>query len=445
MENLNVAVLGLGVTGLATVNYLLRSGYQVTVFDTREVPPGEDKLVPGVTLIKGALCGEALVHYPLIISSPGIALATPALQFAIAAGCQVIGDIELFAQKLKTAAYQHAKCVTITGSNGKSTVTSLLGEMAKEAGIKVAVGGNIGIPALDLLSPEVELYILELSSFQLETTTSLDADIATILNVSEDHLDRYESYQHYIDAKQTIYPQAKIALFNQADALTFSKDEHQHKRSFGFTNSDYQIVVNNEHVSFLAKGEEPLLAVNKLKLSGKHNWLNALAALALGEAVGLDIAPMLNTLTRYTGLEHRCEFVAECDGVRWINDSKATNIGATQAALQGLSETINGDVHLILGGEGKGADFNELVPFLTDVKGQICCFGADGSAIQAVATGSHLVSDLSAAVQHIAGFVKAGDLVMLSPACASLDMYPNFMARGDHFKTLVKRLISSAL
>ena len=449
MKSLDVAVLGLGITGLATVNYLLKSGYQVTVFDTREMPPGENKLATEVTLIKGALCGDALSAFPLIISSPGIAIATPALQSAIAAGCKVVGDIELFAQKLQTSAYQQAKCVTITGSNGKSTVTTLLGEMAKEAGVKVAVGGNIGIPALDLLSPDIELYILELSSFQLETTTSLNADITTILNISEDHLDRYNSYQHYIDTKQTIYQQAKLALFNSEDTLTFSRDKEQPKISFGFTNSDYQIVVSNtvenNNESYLAKGEQPLLAVTELKLSGKHNWLNALAAIALGEAVGLQMQTMLSTLTKYTGLEHRCEFVAQSKGVRWINDSKATNIGATQAALQGLSDTISGDVHLILGGEGKGADFNDLVPFLADVHGQVCCFGADAERIDAIVPNSHLVTDLSAAINHIAAHVGPGDLVILSPACASLDMYPNFMARGDHFKALVNTLIASGV
>ncbi|MCP4324635.1 MAG: UDP-N-acetylmuramoyl-L-alanine--D-glutamate ligase, partial [Alteromonadales bacterium] len=220
MTQKKVAVLGLGITGLATVNYLVTEGYSVTVFDTRDNPPSEDKLTADVILFKGKLCGETLSLFPLIISSPGIALATPALQFAINAGSEVIGDIELFARKLKTSAYQHAKCVTITGSNGKSTVTDLLGEVAVESGCKVAVGGNIGIPALELLSPEVELYILELSSFQLETTRSLNADIATILNVSEDHLDRYNSYQHYTETKHLIYQQAKVALYNSEDSLT---------------------------------------------------------------------------------------------------------------------------------------------------------------------------------------------------------------------------------
>jgi len=439
----HVAVLGLGITGLATVNYLLRAGYKVTVFDTRKQPPGEDKLTAGVTLIKGDLRGERLIDYPLIISSPGIALATPALQTAIKAGCSVIGDIELFAQKLKTSPYQHAKCVTITGSNGKSTVTSLLGEMAKKARVRVAVGGNIGVPALDLLSPDIDLYILELSSFQLETTQSLNADIATILNVSEDHLDRYESYQHYIDTKQSIYSQAKIALFNKQDKLTFSTNQLQQTKSFGFSDADYQVICDNYDQNYLAKGTQTLLNVKQLKLSGKHNWLNALAAIALGEAVGLEMDAMLATLSYYTGLEHRCEFVAQVAGVRWINDSKATNIGATQAALKGLSETISGDVHLILGGQGKGADFNELSPALSDVKGEICCFGADALKIQKALPCANLVSDLSAAIKHIANHACSGDLVILSPACASLDMYPNFMARGDHFKALVKTLTPS--
>ncbi|WP_413702050.1 UDP-N-acetylmuramoyl-L-alanine--D-glutamate ligase [Psychromonas sp. KJ10-10] len=432
-----VAVLGLGITGLATVNFLLAEGYQVTVFDTRDTPPGENKLKPQVTLIKGALCGKSLSAFPLIISSPGIALATPAIQEAIENSCEVIGDIELFARTLKTAPYQHAKCVTITGSNGKSTVTSLLGEMAKADGVNVAVGGNIGIPALDLLSPTVSLYILELSSFQLETTNSLNADIATILNLSEDHLDRYDSYQHYIDTKHRIYQQAKMALFNSDDVHTFPRNKSLISKSFGFEEADYYIQKGDNQVNFLAKDQQTLLDVKQLKLSGKHNWLNAIATLALGDAVGISMSAMLATLTTYTGLSHRCEFVAEHAGVRWINDSKATNIGATQVALQGLSETISGKVHLILGGQGKGADFHDLSAVLQEIKGCICCFGADAMKINQANPNTLIVSDLKAAILEIAQKVDTGDLVILSPACASLDMYPNFMARGEDFRNLV--------
>ncbi|WP_028863351.1 UDP-N-acetylmuramoyl-L-alanine--D-glutamate ligase [Psychromonas aquimarina] len=440
MSDKKVAVLGLGATGLSCVNFLLVQNYNVTVFDTRQLPPGEDKLPSCIELIKGPLNADLLAEFKLIIASPGIALATPALQSALQAGCEIIGDIELFARALQQPQYQHAKLVTITGSNGKSTVTSLLGEMAREADVKTAVGGNIGIPALDLLRPEVELYILELSSFQLETTFSLNADIATILNVSEDHLDRYDSYQDYTQAKHRIYEQSKNCLFNRDDLLTLPRAADKPQVSFGFDSSAYGLVCDTQKNICLARNGQVLLNVESLKLSGKHNWMNALAALALGDAVNLDEQAMLHALQSYTGLKHRCEFVAQRRGVRWINDSKATNIGAAQAALQGLSETIAGDVHVILGGDGKGADFSELSEVLKEVQGGIVCFGADGQKIASFNSRAVVVNDLQQAVSMIADKAKAGDLAILSPACASLDMYPNFMARGDHFRSLVTAL-----
>jgi UDP-N-acetylmuramoylalanine--D-glutamate ligase len=315
--------------------------------------------------------------------------------------------------------------------------------MAREAEMAVAVGGNIGIPALDLLSPEIELYILELSSFQLETTSSLNADIATILNISEDHLDRYDSYQHYAQSKQRIYEQSQQALFNRDDQLTQPESKTQPQLSFGFDSKAYGLISDAQQRIFLAKNGQPFLAVESLKLSGKHNWMNALAAFALGEAVNIDKNAMLRTLQSYSGLAHRCEFVADVNGVRWINDSKATNIGATQAALAGLSETISGDVHVILGGEGKGADFSELVQVLREVKGEIVCFGKDGQKIADLNKRAKVVKNLDEAVKLIAVSAKPGDLAILTPACASLDMYPNFMARGEHLKQLVASLTHS--
>ncbi len=444
MFDKQVAVVGLGISGLSCVNFLLQEGYQVSVFDTRDNPPGSEKLNAAVKLIKGPLVGQLLADFALIVASPGIALSTPALRFAAAAGSEIIGDIELFARQLQTPAYSHAKLVTITGSNGKSTVTSLLGEMAREAKIAVAVGGNIGVPALQLLSPEVDLYILELSSFQLETTRSLDAHIATILNVSEDHLDRYDSYQDYAQTKQRIYQQSKQALFNRDDPLTRPENNRQAQLSFGFDNQDYGLISDAQQHIYLAKNAQPLLAVTSLKLSGKHNWMNALAAFALGEAVNIDKNAMLRTLQSYTGLAHRCEFVADVHGVRWINDSKATNVGATQAALAGLSDTIAGAVHVILGGEGKGADFSELAAVLHELKGEIVCFGKDGQEIARHHQRAKVVKNLDAAVRRIAERAKPGDLAILTPACASLDMYPNFMARGEHFKQLVASLTDAS-
>ena len=432
-----VAIIGLGATGLSCVNFYCLKDRQVTVFDTRELPPGKEKLDEKTELITGPLSSQRLSQFDLLVVSPGIAITTPAIADASKAGAEVIGDIELFARELATAPYQDAKLVTITGSNGKSTVTSLLGEMAENANVNVAVGGNIGVPALDLLSPEITLYILELSSFQLETTESLNADISTILNISEDHLDRYPSYQAYGAAKHKIYKQSQAALINRDDPLTFTEATPQ--LNFGFDQQQYGISKHNG-AFFLSLNGEPLLACSALKLSGKHNWMNALAALALGTQVNLPIPSMLESLQSYTGLKHRCEFVKCVNGVRWINDSKATNVGATQAALLGLSETIQGNVHVILGGDGKGADFFDLRAALGEIKGQIVCFGQDAHKIAKQNSKAVVVNNLEQAVAHINHFSVAGDLAILTPACASLDMYKNFMARGDHFIELVKLL-----
>ncbi|MDA7747160.1 UDP-N-acetylmuramoyl-L-alanine--D-glutamate ligase, partial [Psychromonas sp.] len=341
MSAKQIAIIGLGATGLSCVNFYRNKGVEVTVFDTREHPPGKEQLDHVTELVLGPLSVERLSTFNTLVVSPGIAIATPAIAGAIAAGVEVIGDIELFARELASVEYQHAKLVTITGSNGKSTVTSLLGEMAEHAGVNVAVGGNIGVPALDLLQTDITLYILELSSFQLETTSSLNANIATILNVSEDHLDRYSSFQAYTAAKHKIYQQSQSVLTNRDDPLTSTNKTPQ--TSFGFDDQQYGIL-EQKNGYYLSLNQQPLLACSALKLSGKHNWMNALAAIALGQGVNLPMPAMLETLQTYVGLRHRCEFVKEVNGVRWINDSKATNVGATQAALIGLSDTIQGKV-----------------------------------------------------------------------------------------------------
>ncbi|WP_094751699.1 UDP-N-acetylmuramoyl-L-alanine--D-glutamate ligase [Psychromonas sp. CD1] len=434
-----VAVIGAGKSGISSVNFLLHAGYQVTLFDSREHPPGIDMLDTRVEVFLGPLNASFLVNFKLLVVSPGVALSNSALRQAKDAGCEIIGDIELFARALKEPRYAHAKLVTITGSNGKTTVTSLLGEMANATSLKVAIGGNIGTPALDLLAPEIDLYILELSSFQLETTTSLNADIATILNISADHLDRYRSYAHYIKTKHIIYQQCKKALFNADDMQTKPLLPRLNSLSFGSENADFQLLQKNNEI-FLSIDGQTRFNVKHLKISGRHNWMNALAALGLGTAVGLTQEAMLSVLRRYSGLAHRCEFVKEVKGVRWINDSKGTNIGATQAALSGLSQSILGKVHVILGGQGKGADFNELREVFDEISGSIFCFGEDASLIAAVDDRIQCVNDLACAVRLAAQVSNSGDIVIFSPACASLDMYKNFMVRGDHFKELVKAL-----
>lgn len=432
-----IAIIGLGATGLSCVNFYKKKGIVVTVFDTRELPPGKEQLDAQTQLICGELNADSLAQFDTLVVSPGIAIATPAIKQAADNGVEIIGDIELFARELKQPAYQQSKLVTITGSNGKSTVTSWLGYIAEQAGIKVAVGGNIGVPALDLLANDVELYILELSSFQLETTESLNADIATILNISEDHLDRYPSYQAYIDAKHKIYQQSQSVLVNRDDPLTHTKIKPQ--QSFGFDNSAYGIS-HEQDKTYLSIDAQPLVACEELKLSGKHNWMNALAVTALALKVAINKSAIIKGLTSYQGLSHRCEFVKEVKGVRWINDSKATNIGATKAALVGLSDTISGKVHVILGGDGKGADFSELQDVLTQIQGEILCFGQDAQRIAKQDKRATQVDNLEQAVNYINERVVAGDLVILTPACASIDMYKNFMQRGEHFCELVETL-----
>lgn len=433
--NHDIIIVGLGQTGLSCVKYFLKQGIVPAVVDSRQQPPGEAQLAAEVVLYKGGLYPELLLSAKQLVVSPGIAISTPAIAAAQAAGVEVIGDIELFVRAA------NAPIIAITGSNGKSTVTTLVGEMANAAGVKTAIGGNIGIPALDLLDCGYELFVLELSSFQLETTYSLQAVAATVLNVSDDHLDRYPDFEAYRQAKLSIYTNAKTIIVNRDDPLT---DTHQlltakNKHSFGASANDYGLLFTDGE-TYLAYQGEKILAASELSIKGQHNLMNALVAIALLDAAGVKRIDTLSALREFTGLEHRSEFVRNLDGVTWINDSKATNVGATLAALVGLKPVITGRLFLIAGGDGKGADFSPLVPYLRDDVAMTYCFGKDGQAIANLVGSSQVVSDLTSAIDAIVAQVKDGDWVLLSPACASIDMYPNFMARGNEFKTLVQAL-----
>jgi UDP-N-acetylmuramoylalanine--D-glutamate ligase len=427
-----VVILGLGKTGLSCVNYFLRQGVVPMVLDTRATPPGRGELPPEVELRCGELDVALLTQAELIVASPGIALATPALQAAAAAGVEIVGDIELFVREAK------APIVAITGSNGKSTVTTLVGEMAAEAGIKVGVGGNIGTPALDLLLEPCELYVLELSSFQLETTHSLRAAAATILNLSEDHMDRYVGMAEYLAAKQKVYDGAEHVLVNRDDPATFPA-QGAIWQSFGL-NADSYGRVEQQGELWLAVAGQPQLAVRELHIVGAHNQMNALAAMALCDAVAIPRAAQLAVLRRFTGLPHRCQFVREHLGVRWINDSKATNVGSTLAAVAGLKEAVQGRLILIAGGQGKGQDFAPLQDLLGHGIDTMLCFGQDADLLCALGSQTERVADLAAAVARARQMTVAGDWVLLAPACASLDMFKNFEQRGDCFTALVEAL-----
>ncbi|KMV35123.1 UDP-N-acetylmuramoyl-L-alanine--D-glutamate ligase [Franconibacter pulveris] len=425
-----VVIIGLGLTGLSCVDFFVTP----RVVDTRLSPPGLDKLPEAVERHLGDLNESWLLDADLIVASPGIALAHPALSAASDAGVEIVGDIELFCREAQ------APIVAITGSNGKSTVTTLVGEMAKAAGVNVGVGGNIGLPALMLLDEERELYVLELSSFQLETTSSLKAAAATILNVTEDHMDRYPfGLQQYRAAKLRIYENAKVCVVNADDALTMPvRGADERCISFGIDVGDYHLNRQQGETWLRANGEK-VLNVKEMKLVGQHNFTNALAALALADAAGLPRASSLKALTTFTGLPHRFQLAFEHNKVRWINDSKATNVGSTEAALNGLN--VDGTLYLLLGGDGKSADFSPLRRYLQGDRIRLWCFGRDGAELAALRPDVAQQSEtMEQAMRQIAAVVQPGDMVLLSPACASLDQFKNFEQRGDIFTRLAKEL-----
>lgn len=427
-----VVIIGLGKTGLSCVTYFRQRGITPLVMDTRDNPPGKESLPADCRLITGPLDTEILCSASLIVASPGIALATPALQAAQAAGVEIIGDIELFAREAK------APVVAITGSNGKSTVTTLVGLMAEQAGFRVGVGGNIGTPALDLLLEPADLYVLELSSFQLETTSSLQPAVATILNLSEDHLDRYDGMAGYLKAKQRIFNHASHIVINRDDAATIPP-EQAYWKSFGLNSDSYGRVQQDDGL-WLSVDGKPVLAVAELNIVGAHNQMNALAAMALADAVNIPQAAQLAVLHSFAGLPHRCQFVREVNGVRWINDSKATNVGSTLAAVAGVSEGVKGRLWLLAGGQGKGQDFSPLQPLLAGQIYRMVCFGQDADILMKLADNTQRVADLDAAVRSVAAEVQPGDWVLLAPACASLDQFRNFEQRGQRFADLVNAL-----
>ncbi|PSH31294.1 UDP-N-acetylmuramoyl-L-alanine--D-glutamate ligase [Yersinia pseudotuberculosis] len=429
-----VVIIGLGLTGLSCVDFFIARGVTPRVMDTRINPPGLDQLPESVEQHVGDLNQEWLLDADLIVVSPGMALAHPALSEAAEAGVEIIGDIELFCRE------NQAPVVAITGSNGKSTVTTLVGEMAKAAGWSVGVGGNIGVPALTLLKQDNQLTVLELSSFQLETTHSLRASAATILNVTEDHTDRYPlGLQQYRAAKLRVYENAKVCIVNADDALTMPvRGADSRCISFGVDVGDYHLNKQQGEIWLRVRGEK-VLNTREMKLSGRHNYTNALAALALADAVGIPRASSLKALTTFSGLPHRFQLVLERHGVRWINDSKATNVGSTEAALDGLQ--VDGTLHVLLGGDGKSADFSGLTRFLQGDRIKVYCFGRDGGQLAALRPDvSQLTETMAQAMALVAKVVLPGDRVLLSPACASLDQFRSFEHRGNEFARLAEEL-----
>ncbi len=436
-------VVGLGKSGMSLVRHLARRGLPFAVADTRVNPPELATLkaeYPDVQVRCGELDVEFLCTASELLVSPGLAISTPALQEAAARGVKLSGDIELFAREAK------APIIAITGSNAKSTVTTLVGKMAVAAGRTVAVGGNLGTPALDLLADDVELYVLELSSFQLETTEQLNAEVATCLNISEDHMDRYSGLPAYHQAKHRIFRGARQVVVNRDDRLSrpLVADDLP-TWTFGLGKPDFKGfgLFEEKGEKYLAFQFDSLMPVRELKMRGAHNQSNALAALALGHAVGLPFEPMLETLRQFVGLPHRCQWVGQRGDVSYYDDSKATNVGAALAAIEGLGADIDGKLVLIAGGDGKGADFSALRAPIARYCRAVVLLGRDAQRLaDALADATTLVhvATLGEAVQRAAECAEAGDAVLLSPACASLDMFKNFEERGRLFAAAVEAL-----
>ncbi|MGL5250426.1 MAG: UDP-N-acetylmuramoyl-L-alanine--D-glutamate ligase [Enterovibrio sp.] len=438
----NVVVVGLGLTGLSVVNFLQARYPQtvVRVIDTRQNPSNADKLPKNVELHCGGWQQEWLSQAQLVVLSPGVSLHSAPLAALAENGVEIIGDIELFARHVQ------APVVAITGSNGKSTVTTLLGEMAKAAGIDVAVGGNIGVPALDLLDRNYQLYVLELSSFQLETTKSLTLAAATFLNLSEDHMDRYSSLREYQQAKLAIFARAQLAIVNGDDPQTWPHF-HPNLKAFSLTEPsrlqqmklrcEYNLQCAQELLFLNVRGHN-VLPSSEVGLIGQHNLANCLAAMALADGVGIGREFQLQAIREFAGLAHRCQKVIEHQGVVWVNDSKATNPASTLAALSGL--TLAGKLHLLLGGDGKGADFAPLQPVLARLNIALYCFGKDGQQLAALHENSRCFASMEQAMAQAAAHAVAGDMVLLSPACASLDQFTSFVQRGEQFADFAKKL-----
>jgi UDP-N-acetylmuramoylalanine--D-glutamate ligase len=440
-------VVGLGKTGASCVRYLAKRGDRVSATDTRRAPPGLTEikgLDSSIDLRLGGFDLSLLDGASQLLMSPGVSLAEPIAQAAIAQGIEVLGDVELFAREVR------APVIGVTGTNGKSTVTTLVARMAAAAGRRVLAGGNLGEPALDLLEqPIPDLYVLELSSFQLETTSSLVLQAAAVLNVSADHMDRYPSVAAYARAKGRILANASTVVLNADDPWVVAMRDSAYRNnartvtfSIQKSSADFYLLRDGAQV-FLSRRGERLIDTARMKLTGLHNSANALAALALGEAAGLGMPEMLQALESFPGLTHRSSWVADIDGVRYIDDSKGTNVGATIAAVSGMP----GPVVLIAGGEGKDQDFTPLAAALAGKTRGVLLIGKDAPAVAAAIQGvcaTETFATLEEAVRAAHRIAQAGDTVLLSPACSSLDMFRDYGHRGDVFAAAVLKLKGSS-
>jgi UDP-N-acetylmuramoylalanine--D-glutamate ligase len=444
-------IVGLGMSGLSCARFCQRRGWAFDLCDSRDEPTNLDSIrqeFPESTISCGVLDGELLSLYDELIVSPGVALAEPAIQQAIRAGVKISGDIQLFKE------FVTKPVIAITGSNGKSTVTSLTGDMLNSCGVKALVGGNIGLPALDLISDvaadgsdkdsDVDVYVLELSSFQLETTTQLNAAVATILNLSEDHMDRYSGMEDYLAAKQRIFAGASAIVENKDDDTTKAYSDSSVVR-FGLNSPEtgefgLRLVDGQDWIYF---GSQPLLSADQIKIKGQHNLANVMSALALVQAVvstlNIQLTDSFSAIKTFAGLAHRCQWVADINGVACYNDSKGTNVGSTLAAISGLGASSKGKIWLLAGGVDKDQNFSDLILPCKKYVAEVLLFGRDAINIQKDLGDckTEIFATMDQAWSYALQEAEPGDLVLLSPACASFDQFKNFAVRGEYFRQLV--------
>lgn len=461
-NNTHTVVVGLGATGRSAAHHLALHNIPFVIVDSRMLPPALAKIraeIPEISVYAGGFYPKILKDAIELVISPGVALKEPAIAEAIAQGVPAYGDIELFARVARSPV------VAITGTNGKSTVTALVGAMVAQAGLQVAVGGNFGPPALELLPrpswipdgtcEEPDIYVLELSSFQLETSCSLEPTVAVLLNLSADHLDRYTDFGEYVEAKKRVFRGARRAVLNRADDGVMKAFESLVRKpdvvtfGTGLPGAGDFGIATRDGESWLCRGREGtekpeyLLSVEAVPLVGAHNVTNVLAALAAAQALGLPVGPCVEAVRGFQAMGHRCELVLRGAGLTWVNDSKGTNVGATAAAVMGMSSV--GPVVLIAGGDGKGADFRPLVTVLEGRVRVLILLGRDAQLIGRAVAGlvpCHYANTMAEAVEAAFSLSEPGDVVLLSPACASWDMYPNYQIRGRDFSVLAKKLVA---
>ncbi|MCK5477410.1 MAG: UDP-N-acetylmuramoyl-L-alanine--D-glutamate ligase [Methylococcales bacterium] len=432
-----VVVVGLGETGFSVAKFLQQHEIKYAVIDSRDKPPLKDALLkeyPDTPVFTGGFDSAAFEVATHVVVSPGVSLQEYSIRNAIIAGAKLISDIDLF------ACATNQPVIAVTGSNGKSTVTTMLGEMGNAANVNTAIGGNLGIPALNLLNEAVELYVLELSSFQLERTNVLNAKAATVLNVSEDHLDRHDDIMEYAREKQRVFAGNGVMVLNEDDSIVKSmKTKSRDTLTFSTHKKNGFHIERRQGEDWLMNENQVLMRKSDIPLEGLHNVSNALAALALGSAVGLNPDAMCNALREFKGLDHRMQKVGMVKGVTWVNDSKATNIGACIAALQGYQNKVI----LIAGGDAKGADMNELISAIKDKAKCVVLMGKDADDIDRAINGcvpAYRAKNIKDAVQIAAKMADEGESVLLSPACASLDQYKSYEERGEQFTAAVMEL-----